>query len=168
MEILIVSDSHGRAHKLTEVLERQIRRPDLFIHLGDGARDLSVVEERGIPFYSVRGNCDYSLHGIGFPCPVECLVSVGGRLVFLTHGAEYGVKGGLGRLISASARNGAELVLFGHTHVPFAQTISAGEQIGMQTLTRPMYLFNPESLGEGRFGTLTIQGENVLFAHGNL
>ncbi len=168
MGILIVSDSHGRAHKLTEVLERQIRRPDLVIHLGDGARDLAVVEERGIPFYSVRGNCDYSLHGIDFPFPEECLVSVGGHLSFLTHGAEYGVKGGLGRLVAAAARNGAELVLFGHTHVPFAQTVPAGTQIGAHTLARPMHLFNPGSLGEGRFGTLTLRGENVLFSHGTL
>ena len=131
-------------------------------------RDLSVLEERRLPFYSVRGNCDYSLHGIDFPCPEECLTSIGGHLAFLTHGADYGVKGGIGRLVFAAASKGAEIALFGHTHLPFLQTLPVGTQIGEIMLSHPMYLFNPGSLGEGSFGTLILRGESILFSHGSL
>jgi predicted phosphodiesterase len=87
----------------------------------------------------------------------------------LTHGHEWGVKGGLGALIAHAADVGADIVLFGHTHAPTLQTIAVGEQIGKTVLSRPMYLFNPGSIGyDGSFGTLTIKGETVLFGHGRL
>ena len=46
MEILIFSDSHGRVEGMQRALDRQPKRPDLILHLGDGAGDLEYLHCR--------------------------------------------------------------------------------------------------------------------------
>ena len=170
MEVLILSDSHGRSRNITEVLARQKQNPDLFIHLGDGLRDLDAIDyfPSMPPFYAVKGNCDAFEFSLSFPCHEEDLLALGGHTAFLTHGARYGVKGGLGALLAAAAQKGADLVLYGHTHTPHLEILEKGTELRGVILQRPMYVFNPGSLAQGSFGTLTIRNEQVLFSHGEL
>ncbi len=167
MELLIVSDSHGRVENMSAALERQIKCPDAILFLGDGARDLVRLFVCGTPLWAVHGNCDWS--SSDYADKTERLLYLEGHTLLLTHGHEWGVKGGLGALIAHAADLGADIVLFGHTHTPTLQTVAAGERIGKTTLSRPMYLFNPGSIGyEGSFGTLTLKGDSVLFGHGQI
>ena len=172
MEFLIFSDSHGRVENMQTAIERQIKAPDAILFLGDGARDLDRLFLVDIPLWAVRGNCDWA--SSDFADRAERLLHIDGHTILLTHGHEWGVKGGLGGLIMHAAELGADIVLFGHTHTQTLRTVAAGEQVGKTTLSRPMYLFNPGSIGynedgEGyAFGTLTIKGETVLFGHGRL
>ena len=174
MDILIFSDSHGRTDGMFEILQRQPKRPDAVLFLGDGLRDAAAVDWQGSALYAVRGNCDLFVESIPISSSQECVTAMGGHTLFLTHGANYDVKHGLGALIREAARRNADLVLFGHTHRPYLEVIAAGEVIAGRELTRPMYLFNPGSIGRGvdgsggSFGTLTLQGEQVLFSHGKL
>ena len=171
MEILIFSDSHGRTEGMRAVLSRQVSPPSAVMHLGDGVRDTGALALGEIPLYMVRGNCDGFLYGVEGPVPEECLTSIGGHLFFLTHGARYGVKGGLGGLLRAALQKGADIVLFGHTHRPYLEILPAGAEAEGQTLTRPVYLFNPGSIGQGgerTFGMLTLKDGAVLFSHGVL
>ena len=55
MELLIVSDSHGRAENIQSALERQIKAPDAILFLGDGARDLDRLFVCDMPIWAVRG-----------------------------------------------------------------------------------------------------------------
>ena len=167
MEILIVSDSHGHIENISLALQRQIKSPDAILFLGDGARDLDRLFVCDTPIWAVRGNCDWA--SSDFADRTERLLYLEGHTLLLTHGHEWGVKGGLGSLIAHALEVGADIILFGHTHAPFLQTIAKGEVIGKTTLSRPMYLFNPGSIGyDGSFGTLTLKGESVLFGHGTL
>ena len=167
MEFLIFSDSHGRVENIQTAIERQVKTPDAILFLGDGARDLDRLWVCDIPVWAVRGNCDWSSSDLADK--TERLLYLEGHTLLLTHGHEWGVKGGMGALIAHAADVGADIVLFGHTHMPTLQTVAAGERIGKTTLSRPMYLFNPGSIGyEGSFGTLTFKGETVLFGHGLL
>lgn len=172
MEILIFSDSHGRTDGMRAVLSRQVRPPSAVIHLGDGVRDVNALTLGGIPLYLVRGNCDGLLYDVEGPVPDECLTSIGGHLFFMTHGARYGVKSGVGGLLRAAMQKEADIVLFGHTHRPELEILPAGTETEGGILPRPLYLFNPGSIGQGRqggertFGILTLQGETVLFSHG--
>ena len=167
MEFLIFSDSHGSAQNMTAAIDRQIKTPDAVLFLGDGARDLDRLFLCDIPIWAVRGNCDWS--SSDYADKTERLLYFEGHTILLCHGHEWGVKGGMGALIAHAAEVGADIVLFGHTHTPTLQTIAAGEQVKGITLTRPMYLFNPGSIGyDGSFGTLTLKGEAVLFGHGKL
>ena len=168
MDFIIFSDSHGNIEWMKEALRRQLKPPLAVFHLGDGFRDTKHLELNGIPLYTVRGNCDLLWGGNGDECPEEQITTIGEHRALLTHGARYGVKSGLGGLIAAAVRQEADLVLYGHTHVPRLDTIPQGTEICGVVLERPLYLFNPGSIGGqgGSFGTLTVQGKNVLFGHG--
>ena len=167
MEFLIFSDSHGSASNMSMALDRQIKTPDAILFLGDGARDIDNLFVVDTPIWAVRGNCDWA--SSDYADKTERLLYFEGHTILLCHGHEWGVKGGLGALIAHAAEVGADIVLFGHTHVPTLTTIAAGENVGKTVLSRPMYLFNPGSIGyEGSFGVLTLKGKRVLLSHGKL
>lgn len=144
------------------VIDRQLRAPDSIFFLGDGLRDADSLRTGRSHLFSVRGNCDF----VWDPAtPTEQLLPFGEHKILMTHGHLLGVKGGLGTLIAHAAALGADVVLFGHTHLPIARSLTADET----PLGRPMYLFNPGSIGyDGCFGTVTLQGENVLLSHGQI
>ena len=167
MEFLIFSDSHGSASNMSRALDRQIKTPDAILFLGDGARDLDRLFVCDTPIWAVRGNCDW--YSSDLADKTERLLHFEGHTILICHGHEWGVKSGMGALIAHAAEVDADIVLFGHTHVPTVTTIAAGENVGKTVLSRPMYLFNPGSIGyEGSFGVLTLKGENVLLSHGKL
>ena len=166
MELLIFSDSHGRAEAMQHVMDRQIRTPDAVIFLGDGLRDIEWLDTRGGNVLEVRGNCDWL--SFGSDAPDERTLSFEGHKLLLTHGHAYGVKGGTGALVKYAHGIGADIVLFGHTHVPACETVPAGTVIGGAPIARPIYLFNPGSVAAGSFGTLLLRGETVLLSHGSV
>ena len=167
MELLIVSDSHGCAENIQCALERQIKTPDAVLFLGDGARDLDRLFLVDTPLWAVRGNCDWSFSD--YADKTERVLYLEGHTILMTHGHEWGVKGGLGALIAHAAEVGADIVLFGHTHKPYLKMLPVDEQVGKTVLSRPMYLFNPGSIGyDGNFGTLIVKGDIVLLSHGKL
>ena len=165
MEILIFSDSHGKNDGMQMAIDRQVRPVDVIFFLGDGLRDADRLWTNGATLRTVRGNCDWFADA---SVPSEQLVTLEGHRILATHGHLYGVKGGLGALISYAASLDADVGLFGHTHAPFLQTIPAGSTVGGGELTRPMYLFNPGSIGssEQSFGTLSLRADTVLLSHG--
>ena len=149
MRILILSDSHGSARNLREVL---LRHPDIttVLHLGDGNRELQNAEE-AFPthrFYAVAGNCDFAC-----PAPGARLETFCGKKVFLTHGHMYGVKGGYYTLECAARERGVDIALFGHTHLPFEDYADG------------LYLFNPGSLKDGNYGILEISSAGIMTRH---
>lgn len=167
MELLIVSDSHGHADGISLALSRQLTPPDALCFLGDGLEDTELLAlSPKTMLWTVRGNCDY---GARFgDVPAERAVDLWGHRIFMTHGHPFFVKSGYGALLAHAVRIGADLVLCGHTHTPFLQTVAPGECIGGVTVERPLYLFNPGSIGSGSFGTLHLTENAVLFSHGTL
>ena len=112
MKILVVSDTHGRAENLRDVIE--IERPDRIFHLGDG----QGVEDKiwmmtEAPTECVCGNCDW-----GANLPSDAVVEVGNHKFLLTHGHYYGVDFGYERIAEAARAKGCDVALYGHTHVP--------------------------------------------------
>ena len=168
MECLIFSDAHGKASLMERVLRAQPTAPSAIFFLGDGLRDSRFPVFERQTLYAVKGNCDGGLFGGLLPYDEEFVVSLEGHRILAVHGHRFGVKSGLGGLISYAASIDADIVLFGHTHLPSEQTLPAGTVVGGRALARPMYLFNPGSLAEGSFGTLLMRGETVLFSHGSV
>ncbi len=164
MDFLIFSDSHGRRNKIDRVLDRQVRMPDAIFFLGDGVGDL-CDRERDIPVFRVRGNCDWRIGEENVP--EEEILTFEGKRIFLCHGHRFGAKSGTAGLLRAAVERNADIVLFGHTHGQFTETVPAGTQIGSVLLQKPVTLFNPGSIGyAGSFGTLHLTAQTVLFAHG--
>ena len=159
MEFLIFSDSHGKRKAIDAAIGRQVRKPDAIFFLGDGLSDIGDRWE-DIPVIRVRGNCDWRFPSE--PVNENELLSFEGHRLLLTHGHLYGAKSGIGGLVRAAQDCGAEHVLFGHTHRQELQTVQ--DETGGKTI----YLFNPGSIANGDFGTLRLEPNLVLFAHGNL
>lgn len=169
MNILVFSDSHGRASNLFEVLKRQIKKPDAVVFLGDGIRDISYCDLEGATLFAVEGNRDlYSSYG-GINAEEEILVTLGGKRIMMVHGHAYGVKSGLARIVMAAARKDVDIVLFGHTHQALEKYIPAGKtEYGIE-LEKPLWLFNPGAAVDTCWGYAEIdKNGNVLLSHGRL
>ena len=90
MTIVVFSDSHGSDFEMAEVLRRQKRHADCFLHLGDGAVTfLELCDELGVLGYAVKGNCDHFLKGRDIP--TSRMLTFEGISLFLAHGDAYGV-----------------------------------------------------------------------------
>ena len=94
------------------------------------------------PIYRVAGNCD-----VGYSEPAEGLAPFAGVLFFYTHGHHYGVKMGSERLAESAGARGADVALFGHTHVrELTRGVGAAATV-----------FNPCSLRDGgSYGVITV------------
>ncbi len=171
--LLILSDSHGRPDAVAEAIRRT--HPAGILFAGDGLRDLTHIDIP-CPLWAVRGNCDWMSSPLvigGSLCepPEEELLFWEGFSILLCHGHRYGVKSGLSTAIAHAAARGADMLVFGHTHLPVEHRVPVGEVYGGVTLTKPLYAFNPGSTGDSRsptFGTLTVRGGVPLFGHGTL
>ena len=164
LEILIFSDSHGAAFAMRQVIESHTNATHI-LFCGDGLRDIATLEEV-FPtrvFLSVRGNCDGLLSA--FDVPTERLLTLGNLRILCMHGHTHGVKGGYGVAASYAASAGAELLLFGHTHVPYEGRLCVKG--------KTVHLFNPGSIGrsvdgKSSYGVLTIRENGYLLSHGCL
>lgn len=129
MKILVVSDTHGRRHNLRKTLER-VSPIDLLIHLGDfEGRENDIEKISPCPFEFVSGNNDF-FTGL----PKEKLIQIGKYKVLLTHGHKYGVNYGTSGIQQAALKSGADIVMFGHTHIPLID------------LSHDIWAINPGSL----------------------
>ncbi len=149
MRILILSDSHGDTRKLREVLLRHSDITTVF-HLGDGNREMEAAKD-AFPdhtVYTVAGNCDFCCDA-----PTARLETIGGKKVLCAHGHTFGVKGGVYTYHLAALERGVQLALFGHTHVPYAEYADG------------VYLFNPGSLRDGRYGIADISTAGIVTRH---
>lgn len=116
MKILVLSDSHGDLNNLQRVIEMHNDSHSI-LFLGDGERDFSKMEiDIKPPLYIVSGNCDF--------CSLESdvkLLNLGGKKIMMTHGHNYKVKYSPEFLINNAKEKGMDIVLFGHTHTPYAE-----------------------------------------------
>jgi len=113
VKIVIFSDSHGNQDNMRQVISKE--RPDAVFHLGDGRADILTVME-GLPhvdLYSVAGNCDWRSRA-----RTELMADMDGVHFLLSHGHNYGVKGGYQTYMTYAHNRRADVALAGHTHEP--------------------------------------------------
>lgn len=152
MKILIFSDSHLSFDKLVKMA--QIENPDVILCAGDHSRDaleLSYVEETP-KYYIVRGNCDSFDHSFKDILQFQLLE----KKFYLTHGHLHGVKMTLEKLKIETKDLEVNIVIFGHTHIPYYE-ISNG-----------IHYFNPGSARDGNYGVLILDDLNTNFIHKNI
>jgi len=113
MKILIVSDTHGKDGYLAHTIKK-VEPVDLLIHLGDICGSEKYIRSIApCPVEMVCGNNDF-FTGL----PKEKLITIGDYTVLLTHGHKYGVYYGTDQIKEAARARQADMVMFGHTHVP--------------------------------------------------
>ena len=129
MKILVFSDSHGKSKAISESIRLHMNNDgvDHIFFLGDGLRDfLSVMEEFPcIPYNFTAGNCDF---GIVLTDEVKRkmargLIEVGNKKFLIMHGHTHDVKNSYQRAVDYAIEMGADVLLFGHTHWAFDETL---------------------------------------------
>ena len=149
MRIGVISDTHRDINSI-ERLGEKIRDLDVLIHLGDNVEDVALLKKhyKG-KIINVRGNCDFAAG-----TPNDLVEEICGKKFFLTHGHRYGVKENLLRLRYMALETGADIVLYGHTH------------IGQIDFEEGIWYINPGSVSEPRDGArsyaiININGECI-------
>ena len=136
MKLGIVSDSHGNKRSLSKAL-KAMGSVDLIFHLGDYFEDGVYLRTlTSTPIHVVKGNMDLFSEG-GHD---EIFTMVEGIPIFACHGHLYDVKRNLQRLYFKGKEEGARIVLYGHTHIPYLD--DDGE----------ILIMNPGTVGAPRMG----------------
>ena len=134
MRIGVFSDSHGDISSAKRFYDK-ISPLDLVIHLGDYASDGEKLGKLfSCPSFVVRGNCDYLSSE-----PSERQLDLGGKRILLMHGHQYY---SFSSILYHGEEVHADLVLYGHTHIP---DLSADG---------PRLFLNPGSLSRPRGGSM--------------
>ncbi len=162
MKLLVFSDSHGSLSAMKRAVSLH-RDASYILFLGDGVRDAEALAEtvRDIPVLIVRGNCDF--YEIDYPA--ERILTLNNRRILMTHGHMYGVKGGYGALLQRGRKEGVDIVLSGHTHIPKSEYIS--DEQG------DIYFMNPGSArptssSDGRYGIVFLEEKGIFLSNADL
>ncbi len=156
MKILVMSDTHGHKANIEKALQK-FPDADCIIHLGDYTKDAEHIKKlTGKKVYSLKGNCD-----VTGAAEQELIMTVDGKKILALHGHLQSVKTSLLPLGLYAIQKGADLVLFGHTHIP------------VEELYGDMILYNPGSLGEPRgkkpsVGIIAIENGRIKITRGTV
>ena len=176
MNFLVIADSHRKTEHIREAVRRCMPL-DAILYLGDGASDFDdLTRYEGIPLFAVRGNCDMAIEP---PLPEELILSFDEYTIMMMHGHLYGTTPyDFEKAAAHAAKNGADVLLFGHTHFPIEKYLPEGTLLLGKPILKPLYVFNPGCLGRiaegvgGRycFGTMkTLTApRGIAFAHGKI
>ena len=145
MRIGVFSDTHGDISAARRFLG-SLAPIDCLFHLGDCTPDGEKLAKLfSCPVYAVRGNCDLPTEE-----PLERVVDLGGKRFWLLHGHQYYI---FSSLLYRGEELRADMVLYGHTHVPDLRADG------------PRLLLNPGSLSRPRGGS--VESCALLLLDGN-
>ncbi|MCR5789769.1 MAG: metallophosphoesterase [Lachnospiraceae bacterium] len=133
-KVLIISDNHGKSDLMNELI-RTVRPIDLLVHCGDaGLYEMETVlaKKADCPVYIVAGNNDY---GSGYP--LMTTFELCGKKVLLTHGHKHQVYYDLMPLYYLAKENQADIVMFGHLHIPVHEEKDGITLVNPGSLTYP-------------------------------
>lgn len=120
LRILVFSDTHGMIENCNRTV-RKLVGVDMIIHAGDASADAVDMQREfsKIPVKYVRGNSEIS------QAPPDLFFECDGVKIFLTHGQHYYVKSEASyhTLITHARELGADIVVFGHTHIPICDNL---------------------------------------------
>ena len=157
MNILVISDTHGNLHNAIQQINRMTKL-DYILHCGDHVRNAESLESiyPQIPIAYVAGNCDFMEYSV----PYEKELTLMGKKIFMCHGHQHGVKRSYSTVSDYGLSKAADIILFGHTHVPYLYP------------TKNLIVMNPGSISSGRnekketFGLLEIEENGEM--HGTI
>ncbi len=143
MKILVFSDTHGSPAFMKSAVADHLAHGtvDMLIHLGDGWRDFAELcaAYPNIPAYGIKGNCDEWTTNCPYPSVQK--VEAGEFVLLLTHGHRYHVKDDILAAATNAAREKAQVLLYGHTHI--------SDDHREDTLYGTVRCINPGSAGAG-------------------
>ena len=117
VRIGITGDTHGNKQALRIIL-KQLPPVDYWFHTGDYSQDgRFLVEETHLPLLSVCGNTDPDIERAN----IDEFITLENKRIWLTHGHRY-LKGyKVEELAWWAKKLEADIVVFGHTHIPLVK-----------------------------------------------
>lgn len=145
LKALIFSDSHGRVFNMAQAAMEE-KNVDMVMFAGDVHRD---AEEFMLSFprlcvAEVLGNNDFFEHGV----PYERIFTFGGKKILLTHGHKLGVRYSTAALVAYGKKVGADICVYGHTHIKDYEVIDG------------ITVINPGAASKS-YAVLEIDGDNI-------
>lgn len=143
----MVSDTHGYNEKLWDIIEKE--EPfDMMVHCGDLECDPSYIRNKvDCTLHMVAGNNDYN--------PDMDRVrtfNIGKYKAVLTHGHRQHIYSSLDGLYYLGMENQADIVFFGHIHIPVVR------QEGPVMLVNPGSLTYPRQSGrQPSYAVMTVE-----------
>lgn len=137
MKIAVISDSHGSL-EAWEKAEKYFKDSDLVLHAGDilyhgsrnplpaGYNTIALTEKinedvgKHYDLLAVQGNVDSQVDNwvLPYPLPEYAVYDNNGFRIVLYHGHQHET---VGERVDFASRFGADLLIFGHTHLPFLE-----------------------------------------------
>lgn len=142
MLFVVVSDTHGNLEALQKAIAfcETNYAIDYYIHLGDGVGDMlrciknCLINEQNT--YLLKGNCDMFSSVVD-----EKVIEAEGLRLLLCHGHRYDVKSGLDKIVYKAKELEVDIVLHGHTHIPYNENIAGIQIINPGSLNeRPVFI----------------------------
>lgn len=130
MQIIVVSDSHGKNSRLDEILS-SYPQADMYIHCGD----IETPQGEYPMFQTVLGNNDYF-----YDYPERLTLHAQGHKILVLHGHQFPYMRRLERMAAQAKEEGYDIVCYGHTHVAHLEEIDG------------VLLVNPGSIWRARDG----------------
>lgn len=130
---LVFSDCHGRVEKMLEIIAKYKKEIEGLFFLGDseGSEDQIRNSIQG-PTYMVKGNCDWSSQA-----PESQVVRLHGHTIAMTHGHRQYVNMEIDMLKYWALEREADIVMYGHTHVPFLEQSSRLTVLNPGSISKP-------------------------------
>jgi len=157
MKIGILADTHIRqGRSLPSFIWDSLADLDMILHAGD-ILTKNVLEELSLlaPVIAVKGNGDWLLSDL----PDKIITSAGNIKIGITHGYLGRGKNTQDRAYNTFRGNQVDVIVFGHSHVPFKSVFNG------------ITLFNPGSPTDRRgqpnysLGILTVEDEVYDIQH---
>lgn len=145
MQIVLVSDTHGRNEVFAQLRERH-PMANAYLHAGDSETDPVNLDG----FASVQGNNDYySAH------PEQLVLDLGGLKVLMVHSHQYHASNRIAGLVSRAKKHGANVVFYGHTHVFHVETVEG------ITLVNPGSLWRNRDFSVESYALITVTEQGL-------
>lgn len=130
LKIVVMSDSHGCNEELEYVINKE-KNTDLWLHCGDICVPSHIYNKVVV----VRGNNDL------YNYPIERIINVPGHRILMLHSHTLPFMAREEALLQRAEENKCDIVLFGHTHIPYLKKVNG------------VTLLNPGSLYHNRDGS---------------
>jgi len=148
--LLVISDTHGNLANAQKAINL-MGSIDLIVHAGDHYLDaLKISRSAVIPVVGVAGNRDYSSEAAE-----EELFCVEDSKLYVTHGHQYAATARVSGLQKRAKHLGAQVVIYGHTHVPHLEVLDG------RMYLNPGSLHLPRDASGKSFALLEIRGKTV-------
>lgn len=131
-----MSDCHGAVNRVQKAIEAQPDAKHVF-YLGDGVREVQEITDfyPDRIFHLVKGNCDWNSD-----LPIHGIADINGAKILFTHGHKSFVKQDTAVLRAIAGNFGANIILYGHTHIA---NVEYSDEV---------YCINPGALSGSRNG----------------